>query len=97
MPPRPPFQIQPGDVPLAVAAHRMGMAVAAFEAALPRLFARGFPRPDPDTANFDLEAIDAWRRARHHHLYGNGGEFGARDASDVVGDRIAALRGGQRR
>ena len=94
---RPRFRIQPGDVPLASAAERMGMAVDAFQAALPRLHARGFPKPDIDTGNYDLDAIDVWRRSRHHHLFSSQGELGARDASDVVHDRIAALRGGQRR
>jgi hypothetical protein len=89
-------RIQPGDVPASAAAARMGMAVEAFQAALPNLVARGFPKPDPDTHNFDLDAIDAWRRSRHPHLFGGRTEMGARDASTVVGDRIAALRGGQR-
>jgi hypothetical protein len=71
----------------------MGMTLEAFNAALPDLFARGFPKPDPTTGNFDLDAIDAWRRSRHAHLFGGRDEFGARDASTVVSDRIAALRG----
>jgi hypothetical protein len=90
------FRIQPGDVPAAMAAARLGVSPEAFEAALPNLLSRGFPKPDPDTKNFDLDAIDAWRRARHPHLFGGRGELGARDASSVVADRIAALRGGQR-
>jgi hypothetical protein len=71
----------------------MGMRPDAFEAALPDLFARGFPKPDPTTGNFDLDAIDAWRRTRNPHLFGGRAEFGARDASTVVQDRIANLRG----
>jgi hypothetical protein len=90
------FRIQPGDVPASMAADRMGVSQEAFEAILPNLFSRGFPKPDPDTKNFDLDAIDAWRRARHPHLFGVGAELGARDAKSVVADRIAALRGGQR-
>jgi hypothetical protein len=93
----PRFHIAPGDVPASAAAKRMGLAPEAFQAALPNLIARGFPKPDPDTGNFDLDAIDVWRRLRHSHLFGDrAGEFSARDASEVVGDRIAALRGGQR-
>jgi hypothetical protein len=91
------FHIAPGDVPAAIAAERLGVPLEAFEASLPNLISRGFPKPDPDTRNFDLDAIDAWRRTRHPHLFGGGnGEFGARDASTVVSDRIAALRGGHR-
>jgi hypothetical protein len=87
------FRVQPGDVPPSAAAQRMGMTVEAFTAALPNLVSRGFPKADPDTGNFDLDAIDAWRRLRHPHLYtGVSVEMGARDASSVVQDRIAALR-----
>lgn len=88
------FQIQPGDVPPMHAARRMGMLLAEFSAALPRLVARGFPAPDPDTGNFDLDAIDAWRRARHPHLFG-GTEIRAQDAGKVALKRIAALRSGR--
>lgn len=59
------FSVQPGDVPAQAAARRMGMSLNEFVAVLPNLVARGFPKPDPDTHNFDLDAIDAWRRARH--------------------------------
>jgi hypothetical protein len=86
------FQIVQGDASEKVAAQRMGMTPEAFRTALPNLIARGFPKPDPDTGNFDLDAIDAWRRLRHPHLYGGREEFGARDASIVVADRLAALR-----
>jgi hypothetical protein len=89
----PRFQIIPGgDVPDYVAARRMGMAPEAFKTALPNLIARGFPKADPTTGNFDLDAIDAWRKTRHPHLYAGRGEFGARDASTVAQDRIAELK-----
>jgi hypothetical protein len=71
----------------------MGMDEKGFAVALPNLIARGFPKPDPDTGNFDLDAIDAWRRARHAHLFNPVTTFAARDASQVVEDRIAAMRG----
>jgi hypothetical protein len=64
-------------------------------AKLPNLLARGFPAADPDTGNFDLEAIDRWCDARHPHLFGaSDAEIGARDASTVAADRIAAMRRG---
>ena len=90
----PRFRLLPGgDVPANIAARRMGMtSEAAFLAALPNLTARGFPKPDPDTGNFDLDAIDAWRSSRHPHLFAGRAEFGARDASTVASDRIAAQR-----
>ncbi|WP_024341222.1 hypothetical protein [Bradyrhizobium japonicum] len=86
------FHVQPGDVPPAEAARRLGLMVDAFVAALPNLIARGFPKPDPDTGNFDIDAIDAWRRRRHPHLFAAGGEFGPVDASTVARDRIEAMR-----
>jgi hypothetical protein len=88
------FRLLPGgDVPATIAAQRMGLTLESFIIALPNLIARGFPKPDPDTGNFDIDAIDAWRRTRHAHLFGGRAEFGARDASTVVSDRIAAQRG----
>lgn len=86
------FKVQPGDVPATEAARRLGLTIEAFNLALPNLVARGFPKPDPDTRNFDIEAIDAWRRRRNPHLFTAGGEFGALDASTVVAARIEALR-----
>lgn len=42
-----------------------------FQELLPRLMARGFPPSDPDTGNYDLDAIDAWRAARHRRTLPN--------------------------
>lgn len=89
----PRFPINPGDVPAQVAARRMGMTAEAFTAALPNLIARGFPKADPDTGNFDLDAIDVWRKLRHPHIFSGRQEFAARDASTVVSDRLDILRG----
>jgi len=86
-----------GDVPPAVAARRLALSLEAFETALPSLLSRGFPVPDPDTGNFDLEAIDAWRRSRNPHLFPSDRLIvgrTARDASDVVPNRLARVRGG---
>ncbi|WP_051390168.1 hypothetical protein [Bradyrhizobium sp. Ec3.3] len=90
----PRFQnVAAGDVPENIAARRMGTTLDAFRTVLPNLIARGFPKPDPDTGNFDLDAIDAWRKLRNPHLFTGRAEFGARDASTVVEDRLAAMRG----
>jgi hypothetical protein len=89
------FRVEPRDVPPEYAARRLGLRYPGeFEAKLPNLLARGFPQPDADTGNYDLDAIDRWRRARHAHLYGDGPAMQARDASTVAPDRIAKL--GQR-
>jgi hypothetical protein len=87
------FRIEPRDVPLQVAARRLGKTRAELEAVLPDLLARGFPQADPTTGNFDLAAIDRWCDARHPHLFG-GGAMQARDARDVVQKRLAKLRAG---
>jgi len=64
------FKLPPGgDVPPTTAARRMGLSLDAFRDALPELVARGFPRADETTGNFDLDAIDAWRRNRNPHLF----------------------------
>jgi len=59
------FRVEALDVPPAQAAHRMGLTLAQFNAALPDLQVRGFPAADPTTGNYDLEAVDAWRRSRN--------------------------------
>ncbi len=89
------FRVEPRDVPAEVAARRLGMCLDLFEQKLPRLVARGFPQPDPDTGNFDLHAIDQWCDSRHAHLFGGGAVMQARDASSVAASRIAAMRGGR--
>jgi hypothetical protein len=66
----PRFKLPPGgDVPPVSAARRMGLSLDAFREALPELVSRGFPQADETTGNFDLDAIDAWRRARHPHHF----------------------------
>jgi hypothetical protein len=87
------FHVAPGDVPPLVAARRMGLTLEAFSAAMPELMRRGFPPPDQTTGNYDLDAIDAWRRSRHPHLFLTPPPV-ARDARDVVPTRVARLRGG---
>jgi hypothetical protein len=91
------FRIAPRDVPKEVAARRLGKTLAEFNAALPDLLARGFPQADPTTGNFDLAAIDRWCDARHPHLFGGVAAMQARDAKDVVQDRLARLKAGLRR
>ncbi|BCM83815.1 hypothetical protein [Methylobacterium indicum] len=71
-PPRAPsvrFWVEPGDIPAEKAALRLHLTLAQFDAVRPRLFMRGFPRPDPDTGMYDLEAIDRWRHLRHPSLF----------------------------
>jgi hypothetical protein len=91
------FKLPPGgDVPPATAARRIGLSLGAFREALPKLLDRGFPAADQTTGNFDLDAIDAWRRTRYPHLYSDRltAPTVARDARDVVRERLARLSGG---
>lgn len=64
------FRVDPADVPPNKAARRLHLTVEKFNEIVPRLRARGFPAPDPDTGNFDLEAIEARRQSRNPHLFG---------------------------
>jgi hypothetical protein len=88
------FRVEPRDVPPEMAARRLGKTLAEFNAVLPNLLARGFPACDPDTGNFDSDAINRWCDARHPHLFGTGASMHARDASTVARERIAAMRKG---
>jgi len=85
------FRVEPRDVPAPQAARRLGKSMEEFEAVLPNLTARGFPEPDPDTGNFDLDAIDAWRRGRHPHLFLTEVPR-ARDARAVVSARLGEMK-----
>jgi hypothetical protein len=85
------FRVEPRDVPPPIAARRLGKSQAEFEAVLPNLIERGFPKPDPDTGNFDLDAIDFWRRSRHPHLFLTEAPR-ARDARAVVPARLGGSK-----
>jgi len=91
------LRVDPRDVPAEMAARRLGISLTDFNTALPNLLARGFPAADPDTGNFDTQAIDKWCDARHAHLFGVGTDMRARDAATVARDRIAQLRRGAAR
>lgn len=87
------FKLPPGgDVPATAAARRLGLGPEEFKLKLVDLMARGFPPPDPTTGNYDLDAIDAWRRSRHPRQFPTEGQLtpvAARDAKDVVRARLA--------
>ena len=54
------FSIVPRGVPAVAAARRLGITETRFNEIRNNLFERGFPRPDQDTGNFDIKALDAW-------------------------------------
>lgn len=83
------LRVDPRGVPAGKAARRLGMAEAAFVEVRDRLYARLFPRPDPDTGLYDLKAIDDWMDRQA----GLTSAAVARDAGAVVQGRLEALRG----
>jgi hypothetical protein len=89
------FHVKPGDVPPSVAARRLGMTLSEFERKLPELLSRrpAFPAADPTTGNYDLDAIDAWRKARHPGLLGDPAPQQA--PSTLTRDRLRLMGGGR--
>ena len=89
------FKLPPGgDVPPVTAARRVGCRFDAFREAL-----RGFPQADETTGNFDLDAIDAWRRTRNLHLFPDrldrsenapSSPVAASDANELICQKIMA-------
>lgn len=93
------FKLPPGgDVPATTAARRLGLELEEFKLKLIDLMRRGFPGPDPTTGNYDLDAIDVWRKGRHKHLFPEASNrltpATARDAKDVVRARLAGGQSG---
>jgi len=88
------FHVEPRDVPAPAAARRLGLTVEEFDQVSERLYSRGFPRPDPDTNRFDLDAIDQWRRLRNGPLFGLSQPQAAKDAGAVVRARVEKMRRG---
>lgn len=81
------FRVSPRDVPPSCAARALGLTGERFRALLPELERRGFPRPDPTTKNYDLEAIGRWQDSRS----GLAARGEAIDAGAVVGQRLEQL------
>ncbi len=93
------FRVDPRGIPPVKAARRLGLTLAVFDAKLAELHARGFPRPDPTTGNYDLVAIDAWMDRQSPLLppAGNGAltdRPSARNASEVFGERARRVLNG---
>jgi hypothetical protein len=90
------FRVDPRDVPAEKAARRLHLTPAEFQAKLPELMARGFPRPNPTTGMFDLTAMDEWMTARHCNTANCALTVQAkpRNAQEVFGDR-RGRHGGQ--
>lgn len=87
------YSIEPRDISPEKAARRLGLELPAFRDLLPRLLSRGFPPPDLDTGNFDLDAIDAWRASRHRRLPTG---IPMDNSAALVEQRLEAMRRGAR-
>jgi hypothetical protein len=85
------FRVEPGDVPTATAARRLGLTPEEFEQKLPELIERGFPAADRTTGNYDLAAIDQWRMRRFPNLFALAPIEGPRQDRETARDRIAKL------
>jgi hypothetical protein len=85
------FAVDPGDVPPEKAARRLHLTFDEFQEKLPALLQRGFPPPDATTGMFDLDAIDAWRRARFPRLFRLTESGDARNSREVARARIDSL------
>lgn len=91
------FKLPPGgDCPPIAAARRIWLSLEEFKEQLPALTQRGFPQADATTGNYDLDAIDAWRKARYPHLFAERLTPAptARNANDVVRGRLTGIRVG---
>jgi hypothetical protein len=83
-----------GDVPKAMVASRLGLAVADFDLQQPELERRGFPAADATTGHFCIEAVDRWRLRRHAKLFPELLQSPtAVDAGTVFAERMERLRG----
>ncbi|MER8560114.1 hypothetical protein [Mesorhizobium sp. M0578] len=85
------FQVEPRDVPPEKAARRLGLTLERFVDLLPKLLSRGFPASDPDTGNYDLDAVDLWRAARHRRILPNSPN--PAHSSGLVAARLEKLGG----
>ncbi len=86
-----------GDVPPTVAAQRLGMTLADFDALRAELERRGFPEPDPTTGRYCIEAVDRWRLRRFPRLFPElTASSAAVDARAVIDERLRAMEGAGR-
>jgi hypothetical protein len=58
-----------GDVAAGVIAELLGLSLTDFVARRAALYDRKFPRPDPTTGLYCIEAVERWRLLRHPQLF----------------------------
>lgn len=87
------FRVDPRDMPAEKVARRLGLSLACFDEVKGRLYARGFPPPDPDTGLYDLKAVELWMD-RRSGLTATGPE---REAPSSIRARLEGWNGGKAR
>jgi hypothetical protein len=91
---RPPRIPDRGDVAPSVVARRLGLSLEEFERVRPHLERRKFPRADPTTGRYCMEAVDRWRLSRYPELFPElTAAPAARRADAVFDDRLARING----
>jgi hypothetical protein len=90
------YKVAPRDIAPSKAARLLGITLTEFNRLREELFARGFPRPDPTTGNYDQKAVEAWQDARSGLSPPVRGEPVLRDAGEGFAERAARLLNGQR-
>jgi len=58
-----------GDISATAIAELLGLSASDLQAKLEQLHERGFPRADPSTGLYCVEAVDRWRLRRHPQLF----------------------------
>jgi hypothetical protein len=90
------YSVAPRDIAPAKAARLLGLTLTEFNRMRDDLFARGFPRPDQTTGNFDSVAIAAWQDARSGLSAPLTDEPKPRNPADGFAERVARLANGHR-
>jgi len=85
------FHIKPRCVPASAAARRLGLTERDFKDRLYDFEKAGFPRPDPVSGNYDIEAIDRYIEARNPTFFGKADDGGAITEQSVMLQRIAEM------
>jgi hypothetical protein len=83
-----------GDVSASTIADLLGLSAGEFAVRLPALHERKFPRPDPTTGLYCIEAVERWRFLRHPQLFPElTATPGPAHAGTVFDERMRQLNG----
>lgn len=88
------FHVKPRCVPTSAAARRLGLSERDFKDRLQDFERAGFPKADPVSGHYDIEAIDRYIEARNPSYFGKEDDGGAITDSAVMLQRIAGMGSG---